>query len=218
RPPRPGASVNDTGVRTRCAASRLLDGVLRGKPLDILLDLSAGDPVFQSLGPRDRALARAIVATTLRRRGQILAGLGRLMERGVPPRSGRLASIIETAAAQILFLEVPDYAAVSTAMADAESDRHAAHFKPLINAVLRRLARERDEILAREDAERVNTPDWLWQRWVLAYGEDVTRKIAAAHLMEPTLDLTVKKDPADWAEKLAGVALPNGSVRLAHSG
>src|SRR5262249_45210856 len=152
-----------------------------------------------------------------RRRGQILAALGRLMERGVPPRSGRLASIIETAAAQILFLEVPDYAAVSTAMADAESDRHASHFKPLINAVLRRLARERDQILAADDAQRVNTPDWLWERWTSAYGEEVTRKIAAAHLVEPGLDLTVKQDPAGWAAKLGGMVLANGSVRLVHA-
>jgi 16S rRNA (cytosine967-C5)-methyltransferase len=118
-------------------------------------------------------LARAIVATTLRRRGQIVGALRRLMARGVPPRSGRLAAIIETAAAQILFLDVPDYAAVSTAMADAEGDRHARHFKPLLNAVLRRLARERERS-PRRDAERVNTPD-CWAALGAAYASATTR-------------------------------------------
>jgi 16S rRNA (cytosine967-C5)-methyltransferase len=214
----PAGGPADAGVAARSAAARLLQGVLNGSPLDALVDPEAGDPAFRQLQARDRALARAIVATTLRRRGQILAALDRLMERGVPPRSGRLASILETAAAQILFLDVPAYAAVSTAMADAGADRHARHFKPLVNGVLRRLAREREAFLAAEDAERINTPVWLWQRWVAAYGEATVRKIAAAHLIEPSLDLTVKGDPQGWAEKLGGIALPNGTVRLLPSG
>ena len=217
--PARAGSTADAGVAARSAAARLLEGVLHhGTPLDRLLDFEAGDPAFRKLAPRDRALARAIVATALRRRGQILAALHRLMERGVPPRSGRLGSILETAAAQILFLEVPAYAAVSTAMADAEADRHARHFKPLVNGVLRRLARERDAFLVGADAERINTPDWLFERWTAAYGEATARKIAGAHLVEPSLDLTVKSDPQGWAERLGGIVLPNETVRLIPSG
>ena len=91
---RPEIAVTDAGVATRSAAGRLLDGVLHGRPLDALVDPATGDPVFRRLQPRDRALARAIVATTLRRRGQILGALRGLMERGraaarrgVSPRS-----------------------------------------------------------------------------------------------------------------------------------
>jgi 16S rRNA (cytosine967-C5)-methyltransferase len=216
--PARAGNATEAGVAARRAASRLLSGVLDGTPLDSLIDPHAGDAAFRQLEPRDRALARAIVATALRRRGQILAALSRLMARGLPPRSGRLQSILETAAAQILFLDVPAYAVVSTAMADAEGDRHARHFKPLINGVLRRLARERDASLAVGDAGRVNTPAWLYERWAAAYGDDTARKIAAAHLVEPGLDLTVKNDAQGWAEKLGGIALPNGSVRLVPSG
>jgi len=207
-----------SGVAARNAASRLLDAVLRGTPLDQLLDPATGEPSFRQLPPRERALARAIVATALRRRGQILAVLSRLMARGLPPRSGRLAAILETAAAQILFLDVPAYAAVSTAMEDAEADRHARHFKPLANAVLRRLAREREALLAADDAGSVNTPDWLRQRWIAAYGEATVAKVAAAHLLEPSLDLTVKSDPQGWAERLGGTVVPNDTVRLVASG
>jgi predicted RNA methylase len=38
--------------------------------------------------------------------------------------------------------------------------------------------------------------------------------IAAAHREEPRLDLSVKSDPQDWAERLGGIVLPTGSVRL----
>ena len=40
------------------------------------------------------------------------------------------------------------------------------------------------------------------------------RAIAAAHRCEPTLDLSVKSDPQRWAERLGGIVLPTGSVRL----
>src|SRR5208282_1763435 len=42
--------------------------------------------------------------------------------------------------------------------------------------------------------------------------------IAAAHLEEPALDLSVKADTEGWAVRLGGAALPWGTVRLAHKG
>lgn len=40
----------------------------------------------------------------------------------------------------------------------------------------------------------------------------------AAALIEPALDLTVKTDPAGWAQRLGGLLLPTGSVRLSNNG
>ncbi|HET7715602.1 MAG TPA: RsmB/NOP family class I SAM-dependent RNA methyltransferase, partial [Bauldia sp.] len=98
------------------------------------------------------------------------------------------------------------------------ADRDALHFKGLANAVLRRLGREREAILAAVDTPRAAVPEWLWRRWVSAYGEGAALRIAAANLEEPALDLTVKSDPERWAERLGGVVLPTGSVRLVPSG
>jgi 16S rRNA (cytosine967-C5)-methyltransferase len=51
------------------------------------------------------------------------------------------------------------------------------------------------------------------QRWIAAYGEATARDIAAANGREPALDLSVKNDAPQWAEKLGGFVLPTGSVR-----
>src|SRR5690606_12859019 len=67
------------------------------------------------------------------------------------------------------------------------------------------------------DEAKLNTPAWLWERWVKAYGEATTREIALMHLREPPLDITVKSDPEYWAKELHGVVLPVGSVRLQSS-
>ena len=100
----------------------------------------------------------------------------------------------------------------------AQWDGRARRYDKLVNAVLRRVAREGDAIAAGLDAPRVNTPDWLWQRWVARYGEDRAHKIAAANLIEAPLDLTVKSDPENWAEQMSGRVLPNGSVRFLPKG
>jgi 16S rRNA (cytosine967-C5)-methyltransferase len=206
------APIAKPGLAARVEARRLLSEVLdRGHSLDALLD-EGGSP---ALPPRDRALARAIVGTALRRHGEIAGLLQRLIER--PPKGGPLMRILEVALTQLLFMEVADHAAVSLAMADVAADQVATRYKGLANAVLRRVARERDAILATLDPA-LNTPPWLATRWAKAYGDDGARRIAAAHLVEPALDLSVRSDPAGWAERLGGIALPTGTVRVAASG
>ena len=214
RPHRPAKSQRP-GVAARDVAVALYGAVLdQRQPLDQLLDPSAGDSGFRDLAPRDRRLARAIVATALRRNGEINATLSRLIARPLPRRAGNSRRILEIATAQLLFMDVADHAVVSVALDQINVDRNARHFKGLANAVLRRIAREKATILSDHDAARLNTPDWLWDRWSSAYGEAMAREIAEMHLIEPGLDLSVKSDPEVWAERLGGIVLPTGSVRL----
>jgi 16S rRNA (cytosine967-C5)-methyltransferase len=217
RKKRPGG--DGPGAAARTAATALYSEVLeRKRPLDHLIDPSDGDRAYRALPPRDRRLVHAIVATALRHRGEIAAALGQMMERKPPKSAGRLSRILEIAAAQILFMEVADHATVSIAVDQVAADKDARHFKGLANAVLRRLARDKAAIRAGLDAARLDTPDWLWQRWTKTYGEAGARKIAEAHLVEPALDLSVKSDAAGWAERLGGIVLPTGSVRFVPSG
>ena len=158
-----------------------------------------------------------IVATVLRRLGTLRQLFGVLLERGLPPQAPRVETALLIGAAQILFLDVPDHAAVDLAVRLVQADRPAARYAGLVNAVLRRMAREGAERLATLDIAVLDTPEWLMARWIKAYGEPVARAIAAANGHEPALDLTVKGDAEAWAAKLDGRVIPTGSVRtLAH--
>jgi 16S rRNA (cytosine967-C5)-methyltransferase len=211
--PRP--SPQPEGLAARDAAVRLLAAVIDDRrPLDSALE---SDAAFTRLPPRDRALARAIVATALRRRGTVAAILAALIAK--PPRqAGALMRILEIGAAQLLFMGVPDHAAVSLAMESVTADRDARHFRNLANAVLRRIARERETLLATHTGPALDTPDWLWRRWVATYGETAAGGIAAAHRLEPSLDISVKGDPELWAKTLDGIVLPGRTVRTVATG
>jgi 16S rRNA (cytosine967-C5)-methyltransferase len=122
-------------------------------------------------------------------------------------------------AAQILFLDVPDHAAVDLSVRLVQADRRDNRYAGLVNAVLRRIARgEGAAALAKLEPLDLDTPEWLKARWVKAYGADTAHAIARANRAEPPLDLTVKADPERWAVELGGIVLPTGSVRLAAHG
>jgi 16S rRNA (cytosine967-C5)-methyltransferase len=207
------------GLPARGAAVEILVAVLQKKQaLDDILGRSLEKGFMFDLPARDRALVRAIVAASLRRKGQIDQVLGTFLERGMPEKSGTLYPILLSAAAQLIFLKTPPHAAIDLAVTLAQYDPKAKRYDKLVNSVLRRVAAEGEAIAAGLDAERVNTPDWLRSRWVSYWGEARTRAIAASHLVEPPLDLTVKSDPSLWTERLSGRVLPTGSVRLLPKG
>jgi 16S rRNA (cytosine967-C5)-methyltransferase len=213
------AREHGVGLPARRAAVSLLSAVLRDRqPLDDALINSPASREMVSMAERDRGLARAIASTALRHKGQLDAALDTFIDKKLPKRSGILREILLSAACQLLFLNIPAHAVIDLAVRQAKQDRNARHFDRLANAVLRRVSEQGREILKGQDAPRMNTPEWLWTRWLKTYGEEKTRRIAEAHMRGAALDLTVKNDPQAWAQKLNGIALDTGSVRLDASG
>jgi len=205
------------GLDARAAALGLLGRVLeRRTPLDEALQQ---DQALASLAPRDRAFARHLVATSLRRLGQLDHILDGLLERPLKPRLETLRQVLRLGLCQMLFLETPAHAAVDTSVRLAVAAGFAGH-RGLVNAVLRRADRELRPAVAEQEASgeaaRLNTPGWLWERLSAAYGEATAAAIARAHLSEAPLDLTLK-DPAgaaDWSARLGATVLPTGGLRL----
>ncbi|WP_404382387.1 RsmB/NOP family class I SAM-dependent RNA methyltransferase [Caenispirillum salinarum] len=204
KPPRP---PRDPVLASRHAAVRLLQAVLDdGRALDEPFETET-----RLLEPRDRAFVRLLVTTTLRRLGQIDGVLKAFLQRPIARRHGAVKHVLRLAAAQILVLETPAHAAVDTSV-ELTKFLNAPGLTGLVNAVTRRLARDGAAVLADQDV-RLNTPRWLWQTWLEAYGDAGARRIAEAHLHEPPLDITVKADAAGWAERLEAEVLPTGSLR-----
>ena len=195
------------GLPARQAALAILVDVLhRRRPLDLAWQTAA------ELAPRDAGFARAIANETLRRLGQLDALLRGFIAKLPPPhRAGPTFEILLCASCELLFLDVAPHAAVDAANRLAQNDAKAVHFKPLINAVLRRVAREGKAALAAQDAARLATPDWLWPRWLSAYGEDTARAIAAAHLKQAPVDIVLRRNASD---KPAGEALFDTVLRV----
>jgi 16S rRNA (cytosine967-C5)-methyltransferase len=213
-PSRFAASTEVPGLAARRIAADILDGVLhKRRTLDDQLDGTGVHPGLKTLADRDRALMRRLVATILRRLGTLGHLLSRLLDRGIPTDAPRAQSALLIGAAQILWMDVPDHAAVDLSVRLVQSDRRAAKYAGLVNAVLRRCAREGHALVDEVKTQTLDIPQWMLTRWTAHYGEATAREMALAIANEPSLDLTVKSDPAQWASRLHGESLPTGTVR-----
>jgi len=203
------------GLDARIAAAKILAAVVdRRTPLDGMLDAEHGNPAYRALIEPDRALVRAIVQAALRHLPRIEAILSSLLDSPLPEGARSLHHLLVIAMTQMMYLDVPDHSAVDLAVEQATRDPRNRRFAKLVNAVLRRLGREKAERLA-SVASLPSTPKWFFDRLVKVYGADVAAQIAEVHGRPAPIDITVKSNPEVWAERLNGCVLPTGSVRLA---
>jgi 16S rRNA (cytosine967-C5)-methyltransferase len=214
-----GSSAESTpGLGARAAAQQALSETLRRKrPLDAGLEQAISS---RGLAERDGGFSRAIANETMRRFGQLDDLVRQFVPRPpLPHRAGASLEILLAGACELLFLGVPAHAAVDGANRLAAADSKAVHFKPLINAALRRIAHEGPSLVRDQDACRLNTPDWLWKRWCEAYGEEMVRAFARFHAVPPPLDVSFS--PLRAARKdlgLRAVELPGGALRIENAG
>ncbi|BEV09519.1 RsmB/NOP family class I SAM-dependent RNA methyltransferase [Asticcacaulis sp. DW145] len=192
RPSRPNADAaesmeNDIGIAARVTAITLIDAALEKRSG---FDEAAASPDFLKLSETERAFARALSLLVLRRLGQLDHVIHKKTQK-MPPEAVR--QLLRIGMAQIFFMQVPDFAAVSTTVKIAERENKTRPFKGLINAILRGLIREGK--LSDVNPKRL-VPDWLWQRWVQTYGEDNAEGMATVLTEEPATDLSFR-NPAE---------------------
>lgn len=194
------------GLAPRRGAVALLAAVLdRGRMLD------EADAPRLTAGP-ERAEARALADTALRRLGQIDAVLAEFVPR---PPPGRLPHVLRLMAAEVLFAGRAVHAAVDMGVRLAKEEQRG-RFAALANAVGRRLVAEGHARVAEQDAPWFATPPWLWRRLSADWGAETTRAIAEAHLTPAPHDLTPRA-PAEaetLAHALDATLLPSGTLRL----
>ena len=198
---------------TRIIAFDLILSVYQDRrPFD---DAQARHQALARLDTRDRNFVRLLANTVFRRAGELDAIIQPMLRKRLRGKAAPVRYILWLGVAQLLFLKTPPHAAVGTTVKVAEVAGFKA-FKGLINAVLRRISREAPE--PADNPGKLNTPAWLWNSWVAAYGEDEAARIATAHLSEGPLDISVKTDPELWAERLEAEILPTGALRLVAGG
>jgi 16S rRNA (cytosine967-C5)-methyltransferase len=203
------------GLKARLAAAKILAAVVdRKTPLDGMLDHDNGNAVYRELNEADRALVRAILNSALRHLPHIDAMLASLLQSPLPEGARALQHVLFVAAAQILYLDIPDHSAVDLAVEQANRDPRSRRFASLVNAVLRRLAREKAQLLATIPQTLPAMPKWFFDRLVSVYGKDQAYRIAEAQMQPAAIDVTVKSRPEYWAAELDGALLPTGSIRL----
>jgi 16S rRNA (cytosine967-C5)-methyltransferase len=139
------------------------------------------------LSGRERALATTLAFGTVQRRGTLDHLLAGMVNRSVERLDPDVLAALRLGAYQLLYLDgVADHAAVQQSVELAKrAGKRGGH--GLVNAVLRRLAREGPALLAglddrtpRDAAVKHSVPAWLAEMWWEQLGEERARSLLAA--------------------------------------
>ncbi len=203
-------SGNDLAARM-CALHLLSRVINKRTALDIALDSS---DEFAALPVRDRAFTRMLLTTTIRRLGQIDDLIAFAQDRPDAMKTDVVLNILRLGVTQMFFMDVPDHAAVDTSVRLAE-EKGMPRQKGFVNAILRKLGRDGAARITKQDAARLNTPDWLLKLWIEDYGLTQAAEIAQANMTEAPLDITVKNiaDRPYWGNVLQASELSTGTLR-----
>ena len=178
-------------TESRIAAAEILAALRGGTLLD-----AAFERVSTTLDPRDRRWVQELVYGMLRSRGWIDAILAPRITGGLARLDADLGDLLRLGTYQLRSMgSVPAYAAIAQTVELAKR-RHGIGASKLVNAVLRRIDRERDlPAMATPDSTadaldrnhdfaerlviRTSHPRWLLERWIAAFGREATLQLTA---------------------------------------
>jgi tRNA and rRNA cytosine-C5-methylases len=224
------SSTDAIGMNPRQLAVEALARYNNKGSMEVVSYLESSE-AFLLASQRDKSFARNLVSTTFRRLGQIDTILS-ICCSSYPPKGkyGRvLKACLRIGVSQLLFLETPSFAAVKETI-DILKDKSVGAPKPIIqfaNAVLRRVDRERSELLERTDVCD-NISIRLRKEFESLYGAETTHKIVhqllddSAHQFvdltlrsEVDMDTVISAFEADAKKRFHSIlTLPNGSLRI----
>ncbi len=203
----------DNAVKSRYVAFNILKDILFGqKTLDGIFDRQL---FYQSLSHTDKQFVRMLVLTVLRRWGQLKFLVNQCLDKPLPEKRRDILVVLVLGVAQLYYLNTPPHAATDTAVQLTRVIKQPA-FTKLVNAVLRSFVRKGKTL--KEPSVLLNYPEWLMDDWKQNYGEEVAEKMLLSLMDSGYLDITVKTNPQEWAERWNGVVLNTGTVRCPYQG
>ena len=172
------------GAEVRAVAARVIQAVrFDGLSLKSVLPKALeGVP-----DPRDRALCEAMCFEAARWSLRYERLLDILMQRPLPPSARSIHALLLAGLAQLDAMRLADYAAISSTAEAARVLKQPRHVG-LVNAVLRRFARERAELdaaLGDDDAARHSHPAWLAKTLRKDWGAQADAVLAANNHAAP---------------------------------
>lgn len=210
--------VKKTNIQSRKVAIQLYSAIIERKlSLSGLTNEENGASYYLKLDKQERNFVKAIVTCTLRNKANIEHLLSYYLKKSLPIGARTLRHILHISIAQIIYLNISNYAAINTAVDLAKYDARTKRFSSLVNAILREITRdiEKDTIKDKLQLPPLDTvPIWFKNMLIHDYGTEKAQAIIQAQSNNQSIDLTVKSEPELWAQKLNATILWGNNIRL----
>src|SRR3954462_6987285 len=195
-PGSPQQTATPAGITdTRVVAAQIYGDLRAGEMLDASFDRRTS-----RFDARDRRWTRELVFGSLRKRAILDAYLQQRVKGGLGRIDDPLVDLLRLGSYQLLIMgSVPPYAAIGQTVELAKR-RHGIGASKLVNAVLRRLDRDREQLSLQTPEDPIEAmavehshPVWIVARWAARWGVEETRRLLSANNTEAPL---VARPPA----------------------
>jgi len=160
---------------------------------------------------RDKAFVKNLIMVSIRNRGTIEYILNKYLSRPLPKNKIIIKAILIMGIAQIIYLRTENYAAVNSSVNFFTGQ--LKKWRSLANAILRKITLKEGENKNFYE-KKINIPSWLYENWLKQYGDKKTTKIIKSIMIEPYIDLKIKKDFDLWKDKIKGLNIFNNTIRV----
>jgi 16S rRNA (cytosine967-C5)-methyltransferase len=181
-----------------------------------------------NLPRNDAGLVTELVYGTIQRLNTIDYYLSRFVKQGGNKLEPWVRNLLRLSFYQVYYLDrIPSHAAVNEAVTIAGRRGHKG-ISGMVNAVLRNVLRQKSELtiptdlpIETEIALQCSHPEWLVQRWIKQYGEDLTRVICESNNRPPHTSIRVnviKVKPDEFLNQLVGQGIAATQSTLVKAG
>lgn len=187
----------------RIKAAQILQSVLEEK-------IFFGE-LKKQLSEKDLPFVNMLMLTTLRRYEALQVVLASFLSKKIPNKHRFANYLLILAIAELLFMQTAPYAVINETVANIRQTTDK-FLGGLANAVLRKVLAQKNDLLQKIENHNLIPQSFL--PILQGYDNNEIKQIAQSIVTQPPLDLTVRQNPEEWAQKLQGTLLPNGSIRL----
>ena len=163
------------------------------------------------LEAKDLPYVNMLVLTSLRHWARVSAVVDRYLHKKIPHKHNIAEYLLKSAVCEIMYMETPIYAVVNETVkcVRQETDRFLAG---MVNAVLRQIVNQKDKIA--DEMRKISPFPAEFKKILHGYDAEQIAEMAEIVEVQPNLDITVKENPLLWQQKLGGILLPNGTIRI----
>ncbi len=164
---------------------------------------------------KSNAFSKMLFLTSCRHAVSLSKIINRFLSKKIPNKHALAETVLITATAEMLFMESPEYAVINSYV-DIAKKHCGKALSGLINAVLRNIARQKQNLLKHYHAQ--SFPDSFKKILAKDYSPETIAKIEKVASLEPMLNITVKNNPEQWAQKLKGKIIAHNNIALPNTG
>ena len=202
-------------MNVRVAAAEVIAQVLRGRSLSALLPKYS-----QRVDSNEQALLKELCFGTLRWYPQLQIILNSLIKKPLKEKERELQALLACGIYQLLYMRIAEHAAINETVA-AATKLNRQWAKGLINAVLRNVQRQQQQILEQHRQDPVFQsahPQWLIDRLKQSWPEAIAEQILVANNEHAPMTLRVNArrcSREDYLQQLTDAGI--GAIATTHS-